>query len=30
MFEGIDLKALGYKIKEHVCTAAAMHLVVTR
>ena len=30
LFEGIDLTALGYKVKEHVSTGAAMHLVVGR
>jgi dihydrofolate reductase len=30
LFEGIDLKALGYSVKEHVPTEAAMHLVVGR
>ena len=30
LFEGIDLPALGYKVKEHVSTEAAMHLVVAR
>jgi dihydrofolate reductase len=30
LFEGIDLPALGYRVKEHVSTAAAMHLVVAR
>lgn len=30
LFEGIDLPALGYRVKEHVSTAAAMHLVVVR
>jgi hypothetical protein len=29
-FEGIDLLALGYKVKEHVSSGAAMHLVVGR
>jgi dihydrofolate reductase len=28
--EGIDLPALGYRVKEHVSTEAAMHLVVGR
>ena len=30
LLQGIDLRALGYTVKEHVCTAAAMHLVVGR
>jgi dihydrofolate reductase len=30
LLEGIDLPALGYKVKEHVSTEAAMHLVVGR
>ena len=30
LFEGIDLPALGYRVKEHVSTEAAMHLVVGR
>ena len=30
LFEGIDLLSLGYSVKEHVSTAAAMHLVVVR
>jgi dihydrofolate reductase len=30
LFEGIDFPALGYKVKEHVATEAAMHLVVGR
>jgi dihydrofolate reductase len=30
LFEGIDLPALGYGVKEHVSSAAAMHLVVER
>jgi dihydrofolate reductase len=30
LFEGLDLPALGYSVKEHVVTAAAMHLVVGR
>ena len=30
LLEGIDLPALGYKVTEHVCTEAAMHLVVGR
>ncbi|HEX6973190.1 MAG TPA: dihydrofolate reductase family protein [Vicinamibacterales bacterium] len=30
LFEGIDLRALGYKVAEHVSTAAAMHLIVSR
>ena len=25
LFEGIDLPALGYRVKEHVFTQAAMH-----
>ena len=28
LFEGIDLPALGYRVKEHVSTEAAVHLVV--
>jgi dihydrofolate reductase len=30
LFEGVDLPALGYRIKEQVCTGTAMHLVVGR
>jgi dihydrofolate reductase len=30
LFEGIDLMALGYRVKEHVTSEAAMHLVVGR
>jgi len=30
LFEGIDLPALGYLVKEHVSTGAAMHLVLER
>src|ERR1700686_204338 len=30
LLEGIDLPALGYRVKEHVFTEAAMHLVVGR
>jgi dihydrofolate reductase len=30
LFAGLDLPALGYKIKEHASTGAAMHLVVGR
>jgi dihydrofolate reductase len=30
LFEDIDLTALGYSVKEHVLTNAAMHLVVGR
>jgi dihydrofolate reductase len=30
LFEGIDLPALGYSVKEHVGTEAAMHLVLGR
>jgi len=30
LFEGIDLPALGYRVKEQVSTGAAMHLVVGR
>ena len=30
LFEGLDLPALGYQVKEHVSTGAAMHLVVRR
>jgi hypothetical protein len=29
-FEGIDLPALGYRVKEHVSTEAATHLVERR
>jgi dihydrofolate reductase len=30
LLEGIDLPSLGYSVKEHVSTEAAMHLVVGR
>jgi len=30
LFEGIDLPALGYSVKEQVSSEAAMHLVVVR
>ena len=30
LFEGIDLPALGYRVKEHASTGAAMHLIVER
>jgi dihydrofolate reductase len=30
LFEGLDLPALGYKVKKHVSTGAAMHVVVGR
>ena len=30
LFEGLDLPALGYRVKKHVFTEAAMHLVVER
>jgi len=30
LFQGLDLPALGYEVKEHVCTDAAMHLVLHR
>ena len=30
LFGGIDLRALGYRVKEHVSTELAMHLVVAR
>src|SRR6476660_18777 len=30
LLEGIDLPALGYRVKQHVSTEAAMHLVVGR
>jgi hypothetical protein len=30
LLEGIDLLALGYRVKEHVTTEAAMHVVVAR
>jgi dihydrofolate reductase len=30
LLEGIDLPALGYRVKDHVCTEAAMHVVVGR
>jgi dihydrofolate reductase len=30
LFEGLDLRTLGYEVKDHVSTGAAMHLVVGR
>ena len=30
LFEGIDLTGLGYRVKEHVCSGAALHLMVGR
>ena len=30
LFEGLDLRALGYEVTEHVTTPAAMHVVLTR
>jgi dihydrofolate reductase len=30
LFDGIDLPALGYRMKEHASTGAAMHLMVER
>jgi dihydrofolate reductase len=30
LFEGIDLKSLGYRVIEHVASDAAMHLVIAR
>jgi dihydrofolate reductase len=30
LFEGIDLPALGYTVRQHVSTDAAMHLVIVR
>jgi dihydrofolate reductase len=30
LFAGIDLPALGYRVSEHVPTAAATHLVLRR
>ena len=30
LFEGIDLPSLGYRVKERVSTASAMHLVIGR
>jgi dihydrofolate reductase len=30
LLAGLDLPALGYKVREHVSTAAAMHLIVVR
>jgi dihydrofolate reductase len=30
LFEGLDLRTLGYEVKDHVATGAAMHLVVGR
>jgi dihydrofolate reductase len=30
LFQELDLPALGYRVKEHVSSGAAMHLVVKR
>ena len=30
LFEGIDLPGLGYRVKKHVVSEAAMHLVIER
>jgi dihydrofolate reductase len=30
LFEGIDMGALGYRVEEHVPTAAATHVVLRR
>jgi dihydrofolate reductase len=30
LFEGIDLPALGYRVKEQISTGPAMHLVIGR
>ena len=30
LFEGIDLRALGYEVTEHVATPAATHVVLTK
>ena len=30
LLEGIDLPVLGYRVRKHVATEAAMHLVVGR
>ncbi len=30
LFEGLDLTALGYRVKEHVATPAATHVVLVR
>jgi dihydrofolate reductase len=30
LFAGIDLHSLGYRVTQHVCSGAAMHLVITR
>jgi hypothetical protein len=30
LLEGIDVPALGYRVKEHVATEAAMHLGMGR
>jgi dihydrofolate reductase len=30
LFDGIDLPSLGYRVKEHVASDAAMHLVLGR
>ena len=30
LFDGIDLPALGYEVKEHVASAAATHIVIGR
>ncbi|MEY4295098.1 MAG: hypothetical protein RLY82_786, partial [Pseudomonadota bacterium] len=30
MFNGIDLRGLGYKVSEHVATDLATHIVLSR
>jgi dihydrofolate reductase len=30
LFEGIDLRAMGYQVREHVATEAATHIVLAR
>lgn len=30
LLQGLDLPALGYRVKQHVTTEAAMHLIVER
>jgi dihydrofolate reductase len=30
LFEGIDLRAMGYRVREHVATEAATHIVMAR
>ena len=30
LFEGLDMKALGYRCTEHVTTPAAMHVILTK